>query len=137
MRIVHSLDELLELPREPGVNGFRAREPLRLEIPRISSDVSTLAQDSLNSLQERGGSLAASGVMFLALVAGVFRVFHRNPTLLSWQALSELAAVLVISFGLGALAKMVALAVTRWQFARRCKELYEKLSLLVQGSAAH
>jgi len=32
---------------------------------------------------------------------------------------------------------MVALAVTRWQFARRCKELYEKLSLLVQGSAAH
>jgi len=136
MRIVHSLDELLELPREPGVNGFRAREPLRLEIPRIASDVSTLAQDSLNSLQERCGSLAASGVMFLALVAGVFKVFHRNPTLLSWQALSELAAVLVISFGLGALAKMVALAITRWQFARRCKELYEKLSRLVQGPAA-
>ena len=137
MRIVHSLDELLELPREPGVNGFRAREPLRLEIPRISSDVSTLAQDSLNSLQDRCGSLAASGVMFLALVAGVFKVFHRNPTLLTWQALSELAAVLVISFGLGALAKMVAQAFTRWQFARRCKEQYERLSQLVQGPAAN
>ena len=137
MRIVHSLDELLELPREPGVNGFRAREPLRLEIPRLASDVSTRAQDSLNSLQERCGSLAASGVMFLALVAGVFKVFHRNPTLLSWQALSELAAVLVISFFLGALAKMVALAITRWQFARRCQEHYEKLSQLVQGPAAH
>ena len=137
MRIVHSLDELLELPREPGVNGFRARQSLRLEIPRIASDASTLAQDSLNTLQERCGSVAASGVMFLALVAGVFKVFDRNPTLLSWQALSELAAVLLISFGLGALAKIVALAFTRWQFARRCKEHYERLSRLVQGSAAH
>jgi hypothetical protein len=137
MRIVHSLDELLELPREPGVNGFRAREPLRLEIPRIASDVSTQAQDSLNRLQERCGSLAASGVMFLALVVGVFKVFHRNPTLLSWQALSELVAVLLISFFLGAFAKMIALAFTRWQFARRCKELYEKLSQLVQAPAAH
>jgi len=137
MRIVHSLDELLELPREPGVNGFRAREPLRLEIPRIAADVSSSAQESLNRLQARCGSLAASGVMFLALVAGVFKVFHRNPTLLSWQALAELAAVLVISFCLGALAKMVALAFTRWQFARRCKEHYEQLSRLVQGPAAH
>ncbi len=36
MRIVHSLDELLELPREPGVNGYGAREALRLEIPKLA-----------------------------------------------------------------------------------------------------
>jgi hypothetical protein len=136
MRIVHSLDELLELPLEPGVNGFRAREPLRLEIPRLASDVSTRAQDSLNRLQERCGSLAAAGVMFLTLVAGVVQVFGRNPTLFSWQAMSELAAVLVISFCLGALAKMAALAITRWQFARRCREQYEVLSRLVHGQPA-
>ncbi|HEY6126457.1 MAG TPA: hypothetical protein VIV63_17515 [Steroidobacteraceae bacterium] len=135
MRIVHSLDELLELPREPGVNGYRAREPLRLEIPRLASDVSTRAQDSLNRLQERCGSLAAAGVMFLTLVAGVFKVFTRNPTLFSWQAFGELVAVLVVSFCLGAIAKMIALAVTRWQFARRCREHYEQLSRLVQGAA--
>jgi len=137
MRIVHSLDELLELPREPGVNGFRVREPLRLEIPRLASDASTRAQDSLNSLQERCGSLAAAGVMFLALVAGVFKVFHENPTILSFSALAEFAAVLVISFCFGTIAKMIALAFTRWQFTRRCREQYVVLSQLLQRSAAH
>jgi hypothetical protein len=134
MRIVHSLDELLQLPREPGVNGFRAREALRLEIPRLSSDVSTRAQDSLNRLQERCGSLAASSVMFLTLVVGVFKVFDRNSTFLNWRAVFEFAIVLGVSFCLGALAKMAALAFTRWQFTRRCREHYEKLSQLVHGT---
>jgi hypothetical protein len=137
MRIVHSLDELLELPSEPGVNGFRAREPLRLEIPKLASDASTRAQDSLNSLQERCGSLAAAGVMFLMLLAGVFKVFHENPSILTLKALAEFAGVLVVSFCFGAVAKMMTLAFTRWQFARRCREQYEVLSQLLQRSAAH
>jgi hypothetical protein len=137
MRIVHSLDELLELPSEPAVNGFRAREPLRLEIPRLASDASTRAQDSLNSLQERCGSLAAAGMMFLTLLAGVFKVFHENPSMLSLAALVQIAGVLVISFCFGAVAKMITLAFTRWQFARRCREQYEVLSRLLQRSTAH
>ena len=137
MRIIHSLDELLDLPREPGVNGYRAREPVRLEIPRLATDASTRAQDSLNSLQERCGSLAAAGVMLLTLVAGVLKVFHRNPEILSWRALAELTTVLALSFCFGAIAKMVVLAFTRWQFARRCREQYEELSQLLQRSAAH
>jgi uncharacterized integral membrane protein len=136
MRIVHSLDELLQLPGEPGVNGYRAREALRLEIPRLSSDVSTRAQDSLNRLQERCGSLVASSAMFLTLVVGVFKVFDRNSTFLSWAAVFEFAVVLLVSFAMGGLAKMAALAVTRWQFTRRCREHYEKLSQLVHGTAA-
>jgi len=137
MRIVHSLEELLQLPQEPGVNGFRARESLRIEIPRLGSDASTRAQDSLNRLQERCGSLAAAGVMFLALVAGVFKVFHRNPEFLAFATLYELLAVLGISSCLGALAKMIALAVTRWQFARQCREQHDQLSRLLQGPATH
>jgi hypothetical protein len=136
MRIVHSLDELLQLPGEPTVNGFRAREALRLEIPRIAPDISTRAQDSLNRLQERCGSLAASSVMFLTLVVGVLKVFHRHPTM-TWRAVTEFAAVLLVSFLLGAIAKMVALAITRWQFTRRCRAQHAQLSRLVQGTAAH
>ena len=136
MRIVHSLDELLELPREPGVNGYGTREALRLEIPSLASDASTRAQESLNRLQDRCGSLAAAGVMFVMLVAGVFNVFQRNSKILSLSALVELAAVVVISFCFGALAKMVTLSVTRWQFARRCREQYEELSRVMQRSAA-
>src|SRR5690349_4058540 len=137
MRIVHSLDELLELPREPAVNGYGAREALRLEIPRLASDATSRAQDSLNRLQERCGSLAAAGVMFVMLVGGVVNVVQRKPTIFSWGALAELGAVVVISFCFGALAKMITLSFTRWQFARRCREQYEVLSRLLQRSVAH
>ena len=75
--------------------------------------------------------------MFTILVAGVFNVFQRNPSIVSLNALAELAAVLVISFCFGALAKMIALSFTRWQFARRCREQYEVLSRLLQRSPAH
>ena len=135
MRIVHSLDELLELPREPAVNGYGAREALRLEIPKLATDATSRAQESLNSLQERCGSLAAAGVMLVMLVAGVVNLFQRNATLFSFRALAQLAVVLVISVCFGALAKMVALSVTRWQFARRCREQYEELSRVMRGSA--
>ena len=135
MRIVHSLEELLELPADEHVNGFRRRESLQLEIPTFTHHDLTDAQDALNSLQERGGSLVAASLMFLALVVGVTNVFFRNTSLLSGQALLELTGVLVISFALGALGKMIALAFTRWQFARCCREQYEELSRILREPA--
>src|SRR4051812_18459397 len=71
MRIVHSLEELLDLPADQDVNGFRRREALQLEIPTLTHHALTDAQDALNSLQERGGSLVAAGIMFVALICGV------------------------------------------------------------------
>ena len=135
MRIVHSLEELLDLPSDEHVNGFRRRESLQLEIPTLNDHALTDAQDALNSLQERGGSLAAAGIMFLALIVGVTNVFLRNPSLFSGRALLELAVVLVVSFSLGAFGKMLALAFTRWQFARRCREQYDELSRLLREPA--
>ena len=135
MRIVHSLEELLDLPSDEHVNGFRRRESLQLEIPTLNDHALTDAQDALNSLQERGGSLVAAGIMFLALIVGVTNVFLRNPSLFSGRALLELAVVLVISFSLGAFGKMIALAFTRWQFARRCREQYDELSRLLREPA--
>jgi hypothetical protein len=135
MRIVHSLEELLDLPSDEHVNGFRRRESLQLEIPTLNDHALTDAQDALNSLQERGGSLAAAGIMLLALIVGVTNVFLRNPSLFAGRALLELAVVLVISFSLGAFGKMIALAFTRWQFARRCREQYDELSRLLREPA--
>ena len=135
MRIVHSLEELLDLPRDEHVNGFRRRESLQLEIPTLNNHALTDAQDALNSLQERGGSLAAAGIMFIALVLGVITVFLRNPSLFTGRALLELGLVLVISFCFGAVARMVALAFTRWQFARRCREQYDQLSRMLREPA--
>jgi len=135
MRIVHSLEELLDLPSDEHVNGFRRRESLQLEIPTLNDHALTDAQDALNSLQERGGSLAAAGLMFLALIFGVFSVFVRNPSLFTGRALLEFAVVLVASFCLGAFGKMIALAFTRWQFARRCREQYNELSRMLREPA--
>jgi hypothetical protein len=43
------------------------------------------------------------------------------------RAAIELGAVLAISFAAGALGKYTCLAVTRWQFAHRCRVQYRKL----------
>ena len=135
MRIVHSLEELLDLPSDEHVNGFRRRESLQLEIPTLNDHALTDAQDALNSLQERRVSLAAAGIMLIALVVGIATIFLRNPSLFSARALLEFVAVLVISLCFGAMAKLVALAFTRWQFARRCREQYDELSRMLREPA--
>lgn len=127
MRVVSSLDELLQLPQDRGVNGFVRRDPLRLQIPAVTPPVLARAQDTLNTLQASCGSLAAAGVMFLALTFGVIKVLYRNPTLLNWRALIELAVVVGLSLALGAVAKTLALAHTRWRFARECRAQHQQL----------
>jgi hypothetical protein len=127
MRVVHTLNELLALPNDRRVNGFRKRTPIRLEIPALASPVLIRAQYSLNELQERCGSLGAASFMFVTLLYGVIQVFHRNASLLTIRAALEFAAVLAVSFGAGALGKYLCLAVTRLQFARRCRAQYRAL----------
>jgi hypothetical protein len=129
------LEELLLLPRDASVNGFRARELLQLQIPALTRHALASAQDALNGLQERGGSLAAAATMLVAMIFGVLKVFYRNPSILSWRSLAELVAVLALSFALGGLAKFVALALNRWLFAHRCRAQYHMLSMLLRDSA--
>jgi len=131
MRVVRSLDELLTLPRDRHVNGFRERETLMLEIPELSRPMLMHAQDALNRLQERGGNLVGTSVLGLALLIGVSKVLLDNGSLLSWRAFGELTAVLIVSFALGFAAKWAALAITHWQFSYRCRAQHYLLSLLM------
>jgi hypothetical protein len=131
MRVVRSLDELLTLPRDRHVNGYRGRVQLMLEIPELSRPMLMRAQDALNSLQERGGSLAGAAVMFIVLLAGVAKVLHENASLLGWRPIAELAATVALSFALGFAAKWAALAFTRLQFAYRCRAQHDMLSMLI------
>ena len=134
MRIVHSLDELRQLPRDRDVNGFRTRSAVQLEIPHITRPAQARAQDSLNQLQESRGAIAGSLVMLAALIYGVVDIMQRHESLLSLRAASEVLAVLALSFSLGFAARFVSCAVRRWQFARRCRELYATLALEAAGS---
>ena len=137
MRVVSSLDDLLQLPRDSRVNGFRARELLQLEIPALTRHALTGAQDALNSLQERGGALAAAVAMLMVMTAGVVDVFYRNSMQFTLRAIVELVAVIAISFGVGAFSKLVALAFTRWQFAYRCRAQHRMLSMLLRNPTAN
>jgi len=131
MRVVRSLDELLTLPRDREVNGFQARVTLMLEIPEFSRPVLMRAQNALNCLQERCGRVAGAGCMLISLLAGVSMVQHDNGSLFGWRALAGLTAVLVVSFAVGIAAKWIALAITRWQFAYRCRAQFHMLSMLM------
>jgi hypothetical protein len=53
------------------------------------------------------------------------------------RATGELVAVIAISFFVGAVAKLAALAFTRWQFAYRCRAQHRMLSMLLHGTAAN
>jgi hypothetical protein len=128
MRIVHSLDELLILPRDSRVNGFRARAEVRLDIPDITQPAQVRAQDSLNELQESGGSLAGAVCMLLTLVYGVVLVAQRHETLWSFRAAGELLAAVGLSFVIGFAARFVSCVHTRWEFHRRCRELHRMLA---------
>jgi hypothetical protein len=131
MRIVHSLEELLELPLDRTVNGFRRREALQLEIPSLTRQALTSAQCALNDLQSRGGSIVGIGFLFVAMVYGLVDLFQRHEALLSRRTFGELAFVLIVSAGVGCVAKYAVLAVTRWQFAYRCRAHHHLLSMLL------
>jgi hypothetical protein len=128
MYVVHSLDELLILPRDPRVNGFRARAELRLDIPALAQPAQVRAQDSLNELQERGGSLAGAVCMALTLVYGVLLVMQRHDSLWSARAAGELSAAVGLSFAIGLAARFASCLHTRWEFRRRCRELHRALT---------
>ncbi len=128
MRIVHSLDELLILPRDRRVNGLRARTEVRLEIPDIERPVLARAQDALNELQERGGAMAGAVVMLLLLIAGVIEVMQRHASLLTLRAGSELVAVLALAFALGFVGRLASCAFTRWQFGKVCRQQHRALT---------
>lgn len=136
MRIVSTLDELLALPSDRRVNGYRQRIPVRLEIPALTKPVLVRAQFALNELQERRGSAGAAAVMFVTLLFGVVQVFHRNASLLNVRACIELAIVLGASFAAGAAGKYLTLAFTRWQFALRCRAQHRRLIEQLQSLGA-
>ena len=128
MRTVHSLDELLILPSDRRVNGYRVRAAVRLDIPHVARPALAEAQDALNELQERGGSLAGAVCMLATLVYGVVLVMQRHDSLWSLRAGGELLAAIGLSFTIGFVARFASSVHTRWQFRRRCRELHRALS---------
>ncbi len=128
MRIVSSLDELLLLPGDRRVNGMGPRLALQLEIGHLPRRELLRAQQRLNRLQQRCGCVAGAAGMFVALLVGGYFIVERNAGAFSWRWLTEPLLLVLAAFTLGFIAKMLALAITRWQFARECRRQHQQLS---------
>jgi hypothetical protein len=120
MRIVSSLDQLANLPRDRTVNGFGSRAPLRLEIPAVTRHSLLRAERALNRLQSRCGCMAGAIATLIAIGAGTFDLFRSGSLAWSWDLPVRVLLVLTAAFLLGLAAKFVTLVATRWQFARAC-----------------
>jgi len=120
MRIVSSLDQLANLPRDRTVNGFGSRTPLRLEIPAVARHSLLRAERALNRLQSRCGCMAGAIVTLIALGAGAVDLVRSGALAWSWDLPVRALLVLAGAFLLGLMAKIFTLAATRWQFARAC-----------------
>ena len=134
MRVINSLDELLRLPRDPRVNGFGLRAPVRLEIPALPRHAQIRAQESLNALRTRCGCVAGSLVTIAALIAGGVLVWRGHEAGFWLPTLRNAIQLLVAAFVAGLAAKFAALLITRWQFAFRCHIHYRRLT---RGSDVH
>lgn len=128
MRAVHSLEELLRLPRDGRVNGLALRTPVRLDIPGLTRHAQNSAQASLNALQSRCGCLAAGITTLAVLIAGLYLTVQRNPSLPSWHAFTDAASTLAAAFAAGLVAKLATLLFTRWQFALLCRRQHRRLT---------
>ncbi len=127
MRVINSLDELLRLPRDPRVNGFGARAALRLEIPELTRHALLRAQGTLNRLQSRCGCLAGALATLITLGVGVRWLWRSDLDWTSWAAVRALVLLVAAAFIAGFTAKFTTLAITRWQFARRCRRQHRLL----------
>ncbi|MEA2560113.1 MAG: hypothetical protein QOH06_1617 [Acidobacteriota bacterium] len=130
MRIVNSLDDLLDLPRDRYVNGFGVRIAVQLEIPALARHALIHSQRALNRLQSRCGCTAGAVAMLASLAVGAAYVYSQNASALSWRIVTQFAAVLLAAFFIGFVVKMLTLAVTRWQFAHECRVQHRALGRL-------
>jgi hypothetical protein len=128
MKIVSSVDDLLNLPRDRRVNGMGPREPLQLNIPNLRRCDQIHAQSRLNRLQSRCGCMVGALALLASLVAGALHIYASGDATLSWRFAWLSLVTLFGAFVIGFVAKMLTLAVTRWQFARECRTQYLALS---------
>ncbi len=125
--VIQSADDLRRLARDPRVNGLFLRNALAVRVPGMTLRDQLRLERALNRYQSRCGCTAAAACFLTVLVAGGMYAATANGGLLSFGFLRDAAAVLVAAFALGFVAKLVALQVTRWQFAAACRRRESEL----------
>lgn len=134
MRVVLSIGELRDLPRDGRVNGRGAREPIAFDIPGLARHDQIRAERTLNRYQSRCGCGAGAACFLAALCGGGAYLASTGHVALSLGFLAQVIAALIAALALGLAGKLVTLEVTRLQFAGACRRYWKELSTL-QGGA--
>ncbi len=128
LTLVRSLDQLLLLPLDPGVNGFGPRSPVRIAIAAVPPPERLRAERALNRFQSRCGCLAGGLTSLGVVTSGLALIYWQAPMLAGWATTLQVIAVLVLGIAAGSLAKLATLLVVRIQFRRECRLQHDRLS---------
>lgn len=128
--IIHSLDQLLELPRNGSVNGLNSRSRVRVLVKDLPAPERLRAERALNRLQSRCGCVAAGLAMLAVTTLGIARWYPAHG-MLSGEGARLLGKVFILGIGAGMIAKLATLLVTRVQFDRECRIQHDALSRII------
>ena len=125
--VIRSADDLRRLARDPRVNGHFWRGQLAVRVPGLSLHDQLRMERALNRYQTRCGCTTAAICFLTILVAGSVHAASVNGALFSLGFLKGAATAFMAAFVCGFLAKLMALQVTRRQFAAACRRCEREL----------
>jgi hypothetical protein len=121
------MQDLEALPGDRYVNGLLVRDRVAFEIPNLARRDQIRWENLLNRYQLRCGCVAGAVCLLITLMAGGVYLVSTTDTVFSLEFLGHAVLIFLAAVIFGFLGKLVALEITRIQFARACGRLLEEI----------
>ncbi len=129
MHIIRTAEDLEILPSDRRVNGLSTRNRVAFDIPDIARGDQIRWETALNRYQLRCGCVTGAVCFLVALIAGGAYLVNNSDPMFSIVFLGRACLFFVASAVVGFAAKLVSLQVTRFQFARACRRIWQEISI--------
>jgi len=123
MRVVSTIQEILDLPSDREVNGLFVRSPLRFNFEALPRAEQIRWEARLNRYQRRCGCNAGAITLIAMTGAGLGYLALTSASFLTLSFLLSVFFVLVIAFVGAFISKLAALVATRIQFRTTCERI--------------
>lgn len=129
LHIIRTAEDLDILPSDCRVNGLSTRNRVVFDIPDITRGDQIRWETVLNRYQLRCGCMTGAVCFLVALVAGGAYFVNNSDSVFSIVFLGRACLFFVASAVVGFAAKLVSLQVTRFQFARACRRIWQEITV--------
>jgi hypothetical protein len=121
------MQDLDALPGDRRVNGLLVRDRVAFDVQNVARREQIRWERLLNRYQSRCGCVTGAACLLITLMAGGVYVVSTTRIVFSLEFLGRAVLILLAAAIFGLLGKLVALEITRIQFARACGRLREEL----------